>query len=298
MRRFAPALLVIFFWAPLLVQADGDKQLQSVKGSVSYEHGHKSARALASSATIVLADNDFAITGDASIGAVVLPESSRVTLGSDTRIQMAFFNQIKNANAKFIIYRGRTRFKIEHPNGKPANYTFQTPTAQIAVRGTEGDIGVDGRNLVVNVYGLSDPNLPVVVTTEDGKKYVIKAGQQLIANWVNGQIQTHIDALNEQAMAQFAELGAPVSDWASAVANLPQNIIGGIAPGIPINLPSLGGLFGRHSRSDSQASPTPKGSPTPCATPKASRVAGFLRKLANADSGCASPSPSPSPSGA
>jgi len=50
---------------------------------------------------------------------------------------MAFFNQAQIANAKFIIYRGRTRFKIEHPNGKPANYTFQTPTAQIAVRGTE-----------------------------------------------------------------------------------------------------------------------------------------------------------------
>lgn len=296
MRRFAPALLVIFFWAPLLVQADGDKQLQNVKGSVSYEHGHASARALASSATIVLADNDFAITGDASIGAVVLPESSRVTLGSGTRIQMAFFNQVQSANAKFIIYRGRTRFKIEHPNGRPANYTFQTPTAQIAVRGTEGDIGVDGRNLVVNVYGLSNPNLPVVVTTEDGKKYVIKAGQQLIANWVNGQIQTSVDTLTEQAMAQFAELGSPVSNWASAVANLGQNLTGGILPGIPINLPSIG-LFGHH-RSNSQASPTPKGSPTPCATPKTSRVAGFLRKLANADSGCASPSPSPSPSGA
>lgn len=285
MRRFAPALLLFFCAVPLLVHADGNKQLQSVKGSVSYEHAH-SAKPLAHSATIVLADSDFAITGDASIGAVVLPESSRVTLGSDTRVQLAFFNQAQIASAKFVIYQGRTRFKIEHPNGKPANYTFQTPTAQIAVRGTEGDIGVDGKDLVVNVYGLSDPNLPVVVTTEDGKKYVLKAGQQLLANWVNGQIQTTVDTLKEEAMAQFSEFGAPVSNWQSAA----QNLIPG--SGIIGNIP-FGSLL-HHSQS-SDATPNPDASPTPCTTPKPS-IGGFLKRIANGGAqSCASPSPSPSP---
>jgi len=299
MRRFAPALLAIFYLVPLIVQADGDKQLQNVKGSVTYEHGHASAHPLARSATIVLSDSDYAITGPASIGAVVLPESSRVTMGSETRIQMAFFNQAQVANAKFIIYRGRTRFKIEHPNGKPANYTFQTPTAQIAVRGTEGDIGVENNNLVVNVYGLSDPNLPVVVTTNDGKKYVLKAGQQLLANWVNGHIEATLGTLTDQAMAQFAELGAPVSNWQSAVADLGQNVTGGLIPSsISANLPSLGGLFGRHRNTDAEATAAPSASPTPCATPKTSKVSGFFKKLVNADAqpACASPSPSPTPS--
>lgn len=287
MRRFAPALLLFFCAAPLLVHADGNKQLQSVKGSVSYEHGRASAKPLAHSATIVLADNDFAITGDASIGAVVLPESSRVTLGSDTRVQLAFFNQVQIATAKFIVFQGRTRFKIEHPNGKPANYTFQTPTAQIAVRGTEGDIGVDGKDLVVNVYGLSDPNLPVVVTTQDGKKYVLKAGQQLLANWVNGKIQTTVDTLKEEAMAQFSEFGAPVSNWQSAA----QNLIPG--SGLLGNLP-LGSLL-HHSRSASDATPNPDASPTPCTTPKPS-IGGFLKRIASGGAqSCASPSPSPSP---
>ena len=287
MRRFAPALLLFFCAVPLLVHADGNKQLQSVKGNVSYERGHAKAKPLANAATIVLTDSDFAITGDASIGAVVLPESSRVTLGADTRVQLAFFNQTQIANAKFIIYQGRTRFKIEHPNGKPANYTFQTPTAQIAVRGTEGDIGVDGKDLVVNVYGLSDPNLPVVVTTEDGKKFVLKAGQQLLANWVNGQIQTQVDTLKEEAMAQFSEFGAPVSNWQSAAQNLiPDNPIIG-------NIP-FGSLL-HHSRSSSDATPNPDASPTPCSTPKPS-IGGFLKRIASGGaSSCASPSPSPSP---
>lgn len=298
MRRLGPAVLAVFCAVPLLVHADGNKQLQNVKGTVSYEHGKTAKHALAQSATIVLADSDYAITGDASIGAVVLPESSRVTMGSDTRVQLAFFNQVQSTNAKFVIYQGRTRFKIEHPNGKPANYTFQTPTAQIAVRGTEGDIGVDGQDLTVNVYGLTDPNLPVVVTTEDGKKYALKAGQHLLASWVNGHIQTTIDALTDEAMSQFAELGAPVSDWQGAVANLGANVTSGLIPsGIAANIPSL---FGHHSQSNSaEATTAPDASPTPCATPKTSKVSGFLRKLTNADSqpACASPSPSPSPSG-
>ena len=287
MRRFAPALLIFSCALPLLVHADGDKQLQSVKGTVSYEHGHAAAKPLAQSATIVLNDADFAITGDGSIGAVVLPESSRVTLGSDTRVQLAFFNQAQITSAKFVIYAGRTRFKIEHPNGKPANYTFKTPTAQIAVRGTEGDIGVDGRDLVVNVYGLSDPNLPVVVTTEDGKKYVLKAGQQLLANWVNGAIQTKVETLTQEAMAQFSELGAPVSDWQSAA----QNLIPSSASGILGNIP-FGGLL-HHSQS-SDAAPSPDASPTPCTTPKPS-LGGFLKKISGNTQTCPSPSPSPSP---
>lgn len=286
MRVFALAVLGVFAAAPLSVYADGDKQLQSVRGSVSYQHG-KGTRPLARSATIVLVDKDFAITGDASLAAVVLPDSSRVTMGSLTRVQMAYFTQLEGTTAKFVLYGGKTRFKIEHPNGKPANYTFQTPTAQIAVRGTEGDIGVDGHDhLVVNVYGLTDPNLPVVVTTEDGKQYVLKAGQQLLANWVNGQIQTTVGTLTEQAVAQFEEIGAPASDWASAVQNLPQNVVDNAVSQVPI----VGGLlphisFGRH-RAVAQATPSP--SPSPCVTAPPGKT-----KATPAP--CISPSPTPMP---
>jgi hypothetical protein len=295
MRVFALAILAVFCAAPLAVCADGDKQLQSVKGSVSYQHG-KGMRPLARSATIILVDKDFAITGDASLAAVVLPDSSRVTMGSLTRVQMAYFTQLEGTTAKFVLYAGKTRFKIEHPNGKPANYTFQTPTAQIAVRGTEGDIGVDGRDLVVNVYGLTDPALPVVVTTDDGKQYVLRAGQQLLANWVNGRIQTTVGALTDQAVAQFEEIGAPAADWASAVQNLPQTVVDNAASQVPF----VGGLlphisFGRHSHTASQTTPHP--SPSPCVTAPPGKT-NYLSKLlgtAATPAPCVSPSPSPKP---
>ena len=71
---------------------------------------------------------------------------------------MACFNQSDIANAKFIVDHGRVRFQVEHPKGGKADYTFMTPTTHIAVRGTEGDIGVDGDQLTVNVYNTLSPD--------------------------------------------------------------------------------------------------------------------------------------------
>lgn len=258
--RIAAALAVVCCLAPLAAGAAADKELQNVKGAVSYQIGGGHAHTVAPSASVVLADEAIASTGAQSQAAVTLADSSRVTMGADTRVQLAFFNQAERTSAKFIIFQGKARFKVEHPNGQPANYTFSTPTATIGVRGTEGDIGVDGQNLVVNVYGLSDPNLPVTVDTNDGKHFIVKAGQQLLAKWVNGQIQTTIGTLTQQALAQFDELGAPVSDWAASVKNLTQAPCDTAASAVD---QVTGGLFGRvvHAAKPCQ-SPTPEPSPS------------------------------------
>lgn len=265
MRVFVGALIGVCVLLPLLAGAAADKQLENVKGSVSYQLPSGKPHEVAPSASVALADSDIAATGDESQAAVTLADSSRVTMGSDTRVQLAFFNQAQTASAKFIIYQGKTRFKVEHPNGTKANYTFQTPTASVGVRGTEGDIGVDGQDLVVNVYGLSDPNLPVIVNTNDGKQFVVKAGQQLLAKWVNGEIQTTIGTLTQQALAQFDELGAPVSDWAASVKSLTQAPCDAAASAVD---QVTGGLFGRvvHAAKPCQSpspSPSPSDSPSP-----------------------------------
>lgn len=268
MRVSAGALIGICALLPVLAGAAADKQLENVKGAVSYQHGKASAHSLAQNASIVLADSDIAMTGNASQAAVTLPDSSRVTMGSDTRVELAFFNQAERANAKFIVYQGKTRFKVEHPGGTPANYTFVTPSASVAVRGTEGDIGVEANNLVVNVYGLSDPNLPVLVNTNDGKQYVVKAGQQLLAKWVNGKIQATIDTLTQQAVAQFDELGAPVSDWAAAVSSLRANPCDAAAAQVD---QVTGGLFGGLiHRAVAKPCQSPSPSPQPSVTPQPS----------------------------
>jgi hypothetical protein len=207
------ATLAIAF-APIADAQVADKILTNVKGQVAYEHDG-TAHALVPSVKHALVDNDYAATQTASLAQLALPDSSLVTLGSDTRVQMAFFSQTDIANAKFVIYQGKTRFNIQHPAGQKANYVFTTPTSNVAVRGTEGDIVVDDQNLTVNVYNSQTQGAPVEVTFTAGDKIgtTIKVlpGQSLVANLINGIIQTKVDAITQAALDKVSELGVPTS---------------------------------------------------------------------------------------
>ncbi|MBV8602077.1 MAG: FecR domain-containing protein [Candidatus Eremiobacteraeota bacterium] len=204
----AAALALLFVAIPAGVRAADDKVLANVKGSVSYEKGGK-ATPLALDSTIALADKDVAVTGSASLGRVQLPDSSIVTLASMTRVELSFFNRSDIASAQFVVYQGKTRFKVEHPQGAKANYTFVTPTSTISVRGTEGDIAVDDQSLTVNVYSAAEP---VSVTFKDGQVKVVAAGQSLVAQIVNGIVQAQVGALTQAAVDKFNELGVP-TNW-------------------------------------------------------------------------------------
>ncbi len=223
------------------VSADADKSLQNMKGTVAYQHGTGASQPIAQSASIALHDSDYAITGAKSEAGVSLPDSSKVLVGSDTKVQLAFFNRIHGTNAKFIIYNGKTRFTIEHPNGAKANYVFQTPTANVSVRGTQGDIGVDSNGSVrVNVYNLSNPKLPVVVSTTDGKSFTLGIGQTLFAHFVNGKLQETVGQLSQYLINQFSgEFGVPenMDQLKSIILNkVTQHIP---VPPIPVSVPGI-----------------------------------------------------------
>ena len=244
--------------------AGNDKQLQSVKGNVAFQKGaNGAAKPLAVSATIGLADKDYAITGLESLAAVGLPDSSRVLVGSQSKIQLGFFNQAEGSNARFIVYNGTVRFVVEHPAGAKANYTFQTPTATIGVRGTEGDIGVDtaDNTLRVNVYEQCDPNAPVVVTTKDGKATAVPAGKSLVVEVVNGVVREHIESLTAQLIAQFSpDFGVP-SSWDAATGQVRDYatgqaaaVVNGATGGYGGEVVSqLGNLFGKKKATPSPA---------------------------------------------
>ncbi len=200
-------MLLVLVAIPAHARADAGKVLSNMKGSVAFEDAGKSTP-IAPSASAVVADKDVAVTGDDYLGRLQLPDSSTVTLASETRVQLAFFNQADVTSAQFVIYNGKTRFKVEHPQGGKANYTFVTPTSTVAVRGTEGDIGVDGNSLTLNVYSATEP---VQVTFSNGKILTVNAGQSLVANIVNGILQTQINKLTQAAIDQFNELGLPTN---------------------------------------------------------------------------------------
>jgi hypothetical protein len=209
----ATALALTLAILPLTVRADDDKVLTNMKGGVSYER-NGTPHTIVPKVKQLLSDDDYAITQTDSLAQVALPDSSLVTLGATTRVQLAFFNQTDIANAKFILYQGKTRFNVAHPEGGKANYTFQTPTTQIAVRGTEGDISVDQNNLTVNVYNSSLPDgVQVTFTAGDkaGTSIHVLAGQSLVANLINGIIQSQVNKLTQAAINEFAELGIPTN---------------------------------------------------------------------------------------
>ncbi|HET6894758.1 MAG TPA: FecR family protein [Candidatus Baltobacteraceae bacterium] len=214
MRRFLASFLCATFMTLLIPSAPSiaaaDKQLQSLKGSVAYS-SNGTTRPLGLHASITLNDQDWALTGNNSMGGIILPDSSRVILGSNSNVRVDTFSQAAVASAKFYIRSGKVRFKVEHPSGARANYTFSTPTAQIAVRGTEGDVSVDPAtsNIQINVYQLSNPSLPVQVTLTNGQVFTLAAGQSLTISAAAGVITGTVSAVSQTAFQPFSEFGAP-----------------------------------------------------------------------------------------
>lgn len=215
MRRFIAALLCFTGVALSLAPASpaaADKQLQNMKGSVSYQLASGAEQPVATRGSVVLQDSAFAITGAQSLGGIVLPDSSTVLLGSSTRVQLVSFNQADIATANFVVASGKVRFKVMHPRGARANYTFQTPTAQIAVRGTTGDVDVQPNSLQVNVYELGDPSLPVQVTLTNGQVFTLHAGQSLFVHFgilYGPQGQANVAQVGRSTFQPFEEFGAP-----------------------------------------------------------------------------------------
>lgn len=197
------------------------KQLRNLKGTVAYQLPSAAVQPLAPRGSVVLSDNAYAITGANSLAGIDLPDSSRVLIGSTTKVQLVSFNQTNIAHASFVVVNGRVRFTVVHPRGARASYTFKTPTAQIAVRGTVGDIDAEPNSLQVNVYQLSSPNLPVQVTLNDGRVFVLHAGQSLMVHFgVLSAVaaQAKVQPVTNTSYQPFSQFGLPANASALGLA--------------------------------------------------------------------------------
>ena len=203
------AALVLGATAIVASGAD-EKVLINVRGDVSYvTFPDGQSHPLAPGARMPLEDDDTARTGPQTQGAIVLPDSSRVIMASNTAVKLDAFNTV-DSSAHFVVAQGKLRFRIEHPQGARANYTFTTPTGNIAVRGTEGDISVDAFDGVrVNVYHLSAPDLPVKVDMYNGETFQIPAGQKIWMRWQSGKLVGKVLPLTQAEIDRFSELGPP-----------------------------------------------------------------------------------------
>ena len=114
---------------------------------------------------------------DLSDGSVVVVEPETVLLIKDFRAAVSL-------RELFDIAIGQVRVRINHFAGRPNPYRVNSPTASIAVRGTEFSVAVDAQGEtqvivyegVVEVTSLSDPSRSVLLPA--GRGVVVRAGQE------------------------------------------------------------------------------------------------------------------------
>lgn len=256
------AAAFVFAAVAMTARAADDKSLENMRGSVSYGPSAAPTQTLALNAHTVIDDRDYTVTGADSLAGIGLPDSSRVLVGSDSKVQLGAFNQAGIAHARFVVV-GKVRFIVQHPSGAKADYIFQTPTGEVAVRGTEGDIDAGNSNLRVNVYEVCDPNAPVTVTTSNGQHFTLVAGQSLVAQLVNGIVRAQVQQLTQEMIDRFSpDFGVPTS-WDAAKGQIvaaaqtqASGALDSATGGYGSQITSaVGGLF--HKR----ATPTPSPSP-------------------------------------
>ena len=140
-----------------------------------------------------------------------LSDGSMVVVAPGSVIVLKDFHSASSLRELFEITLGMVRVKINHFAGKPNPYRMNSPTASIAVRGTEFSIEVDAQGDTqvvvyegaVEVVSLSDPNRRVLI--EAGRGVMVQPGQDfhLIAGALPGGAGDR-DQKGPQAIAQNA----------------------------------------------------------------------------------------------
>jgi hypothetical protein len=154
----------------------------SVNGSALVYSGN-AAGAAAISSGFELNPGDRIDTRGGGRVVVDLSDGSMFVIEPQSLIVIKDFRQAESLRELFEIFLGKVRVRINHFGGRPNPYRMNSPTASLAVRGTEFsiEVGAGGETQVmvyegaVEVTSLSDPNQTVLV--EAGRGVLVQAGQ-------------------------------------------------------------------------------------------------------------------------
>jgi len=207
MKRTACTILCSFALLSAPGWAADDTVLVRVLGGVGYTAGADQPYN-AITGQQLLDDGYFAVTRAHAQGMLLLPDSSQVGLGANTTIQVSAFQRASTGDGSIIALTrdgSAVRFNVKHPKGAHANYTFVTPSTNIAVRGTSGLIYTGGGRDIVVCLDCSAHTL--VVKTADGKTYELTSGQMLT---VTSKAATRAST-SAAALQMFAALGLTTS---------------------------------------------------------------------------------------
>ncbi|HLK62140.1 MAG TPA: FecR domain-containing protein [Bryobacteraceae bacterium] len=190
----------------------------SVSGRALLFNAGANGAAFGLSRGVVLNPGDRIDTRGGGRVVIDLSDGSMVVVQPESVIVLKDFQQASSLRELFEITLGIVRVKINHFAGRPNPYRMNSPTASIAVRGTEFsiEVGIQGDTQVVvyegavEVSSLNDPDRKTLI--EAGRGVLVQAGQDfhLIGNVLNrvGDMGGHGDSDDHHA--------APVAAMANA----------------------------------------------------------------------------------
>ncbi len=184
--KLAVALMVVAL-VPLAAGLDAQTgpllaRAASVTGA-AVVYNSNSGNAFALSTGFLLNPGDRVDTRSGGRVVIDLSDGSMVVVEPQSVIVLKDFHQADSLRELFEILSGKVRVMINHFGGRPNPYRMNSPTASIAVRGTEFsiEVGAGGETQVivyegaVQVTSLSDPNQSVLV--EAGRGVLVQVGQ-------------------------------------------------------------------------------------------------------------------------
>lgn len=258
---------------PHITQAAGPaKQLQRVRGTVGYSTAADGADFKTVFGKLDLPDDDYAVTKAQSAAVIAMPDSSLISLGENTSVQVGAFDAASASPGSTIkVNGGALRFDIRRPEGGVANYRFTTPTSQVAVRGTVGLLAFANGITTVGCVVCAADSVAVTV----GSQTLTLVTGQFLAISAAGAITT--GALGG-ALGAFTGAGVPVSGASGAAAAGVPAAVGGAAAGAVVPIAAAAVAAGAAvgiTVANNQSTPTPAptqspGQPTPTPSPSAS----------------------------
>jgi FecR protein len=153
------SIAALLFAGANVLGADG-LVLQRISGQLDYQPKPDENRE-AIVGQLLVQPRGYALTRTQSMAAIDLPDSSVVSIGASSRVGLGHFErETWGSRSLMTIYDGAIHFAVKHPAGARANYTFVTPTSQVAIRGTEGIIVVRGdETIIACVHGTNNDTL-------------------------------------------------------------------------------------------------------------------------------------------
>ena len=173
-----PAIALVLFSAETNAQ-DVTARVTSVKGRATYSYKNAKNQTLKKGRS--LGEGYEVRTSKKSRVVVSLSDGSQLVILANTRVVFGDFEKASSLRELIRVPLGKVRIKVKKSNNKPNPYKVRTPTASIAVRGTEFEVTVlaNGETRVitteglVEVYSLKKPDESLF--SEPGRGVIVRA---------------------------------------------------------------------------------------------------------------------------